>query len=550
MKLSCESYQDFIHLYIDHALSPESTKLLEAHLTECKECQDYLEAIKEDLPAPVIPSNSESEKTLIKQLRRNLLWTQSAFLLCGILICTLFTLSENMFQNVLLLPLIGLLGFLFTKKLLPIPLLTTAILWIGSWFKEGLNLDALLGLLLFAIIYFALTLIGSGIGYVLIHSKKDFRSQTPIRKVGTLSIYLVCGIVTVIIFLAYNSTNGNPITALYAKSQITHYLETTYVGADISLHEPSYSFKSGSYHATAYMHGYDDIRSFDIQYRHGDVWDNYFHLYLEDMATSKRLETEAKLEIEQLLNNANIPFDQVEVTLRVPKDTYNQVSFDKNVINEPMGISVLRYTKSKDSYETFSKWCESIRRILTTNGYNLESILLDSDPYFMVSRLSLSIQEDALQTPIVSAEKLNGFVDYGALNGIDENTPKDDYTKNNFYQDALLTSAITKTLEAEGFTDIYPSVQVSDHTVSIHIEWFGTRISPDTFADTCIALRNLILDNQTLFNGLLIDSIYFNYCWGTSYESYGITLYEDTLKTTTSDNILQDLLTDSKKPFY
>ena len=35
MNLPCESYQDFIHLYIDHALSEPSTRLLEKHLLEC-----------------------------------------------------------------------------------------------------------------------------------------------------------------------------------------------------------------------------------------------------------------------------------------------------------------------------------------------------------------------------------------------------------------------------------------------------------------------------------------------------------------------------------
>ena len=60
MNLPCESYQDFIHLYIDHALSEPSTRLLEKHLLECEVCKAYLETIQEDLPTPIVKEKTDT----------------------------------------------------------------------------------------------------------------------------------------------------------------------------------------------------------------------------------------------------------------------------------------------------------------------------------------------------------------------------------------------------------------------------------------------------------------------------------------------------------
>ncbi len=49
MKKNCDMIRDLMPLYIDEVCSKESKEYVEKHLQECKECQNYLEKLKENL---------------------------------------------------------------------------------------------------------------------------------------------------------------------------------------------------------------------------------------------------------------------------------------------------------------------------------------------------------------------------------------------------------------------------------------------------------------------------------------------------------------------
>lgn len=546
MNLPCESYQDFIHLYIDHALSEPSTRLLEKHLLECEVCKAYLETIQEDLPTPIVKEKTDTEQAFIKKLERRLLWTQSSFLFCGILICILFTLSQNMFQNLALLPLIGLLGYLFTKKLLPVPLLTTFILSISSWLKEGFSLDMITMIILLAFIYCILTLVGSGAGYLVIRLTHYFKTRSTWSKTGIFFTYLGLALLCLVILLAYNESNGNPFTALYAKKQMEDYLAHTYEGEDFSVHETTYNAKFALYDANAYIHGYKNPRPFTISYKNGRVWDDYFDRYLEDIETSRRLGREAASQIKALLNQHAIPFSEVSVSLRVSQNTYNDISFDKTTIKEPLSLSITLLTDTKDSYEDFSKWCEAIRNLITIQDYNINSLTLDSDPYSMVNRLSLILDGDEIYKPIQDISVLESFIDYGKLNHITDASQKDNSVKDNLYKNELLSNTLITKLHEMNLPIADVIIETSPNSSSITIEWFGERVCPYTFATTCITIRDLLVNEPELIQHLPIQSLDFSYYWGTMYDSYYAALYGEDIYTITTDKIVEDILSNEK----
>lgn len=67
-KTECEIVQDLLLGYIDGVLNKESKKLVEKHLSECKNCQKRLEEIKQDMKEN--ETNQKKEIDYLKKIRR------------------------------------------------------------------------------------------------------------------------------------------------------------------------------------------------------------------------------------------------------------------------------------------------------------------------------------------------------------------------------------------------------------------------------------------------------------------------------------------------
>ena len=67
-KTECETVQDLLLGYIDGVLNKESKKLVEKHLSECKNCQKRLEEIKQDMKEN--ETNQKKEIDYLKKIRR------------------------------------------------------------------------------------------------------------------------------------------------------------------------------------------------------------------------------------------------------------------------------------------------------------------------------------------------------------------------------------------------------------------------------------------------------------------------------------------------
>lgn len=64
-KAECEIVQDLLLGYVDDVLNAESKKIVEKHLSECKECQTKLKEIKTD-----IENNENNQKKQIDYLKK------------------------------------------------------------------------------------------------------------------------------------------------------------------------------------------------------------------------------------------------------------------------------------------------------------------------------------------------------------------------------------------------------------------------------------------------------------------------------------------------
>lgn len=96
-KKECEIVQDLLVNYADNVLNPESKKLVEKHLSECKDCQSELKYIKED----------SKEKNVVEQIELDYLKKlriktkiKSILLAIGIILLMAFIIYLNNFIKI------------------------------------------------------------------------------------------------------------------------------------------------------------------------------------------------------------------------------------------------------------------------------------------------------------------------------------------------------------------------------------------------------------------------------------------------------------------
>lgn len=61
-KISCDVIKDLLPLYKDDVCSAKSKDLIEAHLTECEDCREYLDALNSELPPVTLAQDGADPK--------------------------------------------------------------------------------------------------------------------------------------------------------------------------------------------------------------------------------------------------------------------------------------------------------------------------------------------------------------------------------------------------------------------------------------------------------------------------------------------------------
>ena len=338
--------------------------------------------------------------------------------------------------------------------------------------------------------------------------------------------------------------NGNPITACYAQFKMRDYLEENYPDMTANLSTAHYNYKGSYYGSSAMFYAEEATHTFNVYYRGGSVWDDYFTSYLEDIPNEYRLGEEISEEISTLLTDYDIPFLSVDCQVRIEKGLYDGVPYNKATFNEPLSLGIYTLTDIKQSPEEFATWCEQIRLLLTMEGYNIDNITFDSDPHLMANRLSLTLNKNEVLIPIEDITSYKGFFDYGSANNIDATMTAQEigYAKIDFYYDSMLSKELTSMVRSLGLETAYVKASVNEvNELDLSVYYSGQRISIDAFADNYILIVDAFREAQ-IFNTYTVMPLSIQYGWGTSNESYSYAVYNEQLDLLSSNTIIQTLL--------
>lgn len=543
MKIDCNTYRDLIPLYLKHQLSNSSKQLVEEHIASCPVCQEYFKNRKIALQEELFIADEQRETNLTQ---KQVIFSQWMFLACGVFLSILSTMTNDISQHIILLPFVGLIGYLLTGKTRSLPIIVSILLTLTIIFKDALqgSFDSALGYILYLIIFFFLALVGTLCGKLLKRFSKDFKSQVTLRKIQIILAWMATCIASIALFVFFNVRNGNLFSACYAQFQMKHYLETMYPESAYKLATAHYNYKDGYYSTSAKLFTDETANPFTLFYRKGKVWDDYFSSYLEDEPTQYRLNEEVTHAIGLLLEQHHIPYNHITCSLEIAKGTYDNVHFSPETFEKPLDIGIYALTDIKQTNEEFTLWCEEIRRLLLNEGYLIDKLTLESDPHLMANRLALTLNEKELENPIEDVNSYKHFVDYGLLNDFDETMTSAElgYEKVDFYYDSTLSSQIKKILEANDIAPIYVNAELNDaKELNLSICCFGERISIDHFAEITQTIMSSLQENH-IFDTYKVMPLLMKYGWGTPSQSYSYTLYDEQIADYNEEDVIQTLL--------
>ncbi|MBP1581394.1 MAG: zf-HC2 domain-containing protein [Oscillospiraceae bacterium] len=162
IKISCEMCMDLIPLVRDGIASPDSCQAVRQHIETCPQCRELFDG--------TVPPAADNQQAL-EQLRRKAQLFSAMLLMFGILFGLGLTSSSGLFYNIIIMPLIGAVGyFIFHWKalyLVPGLLLGTHLLTNALGLIRGVEHLDLPSLLLWNVLYCIFALIGTIIAGLL-----------------------------------------------------------------------------------------------------------------------------------------------------------------------------------------------------------------------------------------------------------------------------------------------------------------------------------------------------------------------------------------------
>lgn len=171
--MECGVIQDLIPLVADGVACPESERLVREHAETCEVCRAALEACSAgDTPIPVLQDVEPDDRRVLARIRGGLLAAGGLFLLAGVLLGVILTDSAGVFYNFLLMPVVGILGYLlFRGKWYLAAAGVAALSFLGVFLQgvleSGLKIWTLQNALIYAVIYTFLALLGMTIAALL-----------------------------------------------------------------------------------------------------------------------------------------------------------------------------------------------------------------------------------------------------------------------------------------------------------------------------------------------------------------------------------------------
>lgn len=174
-KISCDICMDLIPLVKDDIASKDSCDTIKEHISECPKCKILFDEISNinKLDNENIKIN---DKKIISKIRNQLVFGSIIMIILGSFIGVGISESEWMFYNIIIMPVIGCVGyFLLNKKsyIVPIGIFILTYIWNlikyiieGSFNKSDIG-SIIIAPVTWAIIYSGLCLLGVLIGFLL-----------------------------------------------------------------------------------------------------------------------------------------------------------------------------------------------------------------------------------------------------------------------------------------------------------------------------------------------------------------------------------------------
>lgn len=111
--ITCDIVQDLIPLVCDGVASPDSERLVRSHAEHCDECRQMLGST--DMPRQTAEIPPPDDKKILAYIRRRYIVFVCLIMMLGAMIGVLFTGTEFIFQNLIIMPLVGALSYLCFK---------------------------------------------------------------------------------------------------------------------------------------------------------------------------------------------------------------------------------------------------------------------------------------------------------------------------------------------------------------------------------------------------------------------------------------------------
>lgn len=326
-KISCEICEDLITLVKNGNANDDIKTVVKNHIEHCNECKerhkeqyflydthyDTIDDVVDDAVDDnldnilyyTLDDNSDDDidkgKSSFKTKRKYGL-ILVLVVIFSILLGVGITTTENQFYNILLMPVIGILGYIIFryKASYIVPIFIIIIRMVYILVQNILGIKTIYdftSLLMYDLIYYFFIVLGIIIaGLIHFDFKTAYGTKSRLASVGASVI------VVFIIGLAFGRL-GNPISEMVVRNKTQNYIETTYKDKNLYLDKTNYSYTDFYYYT--YIRSKDSIDTkFTVSYDlHGNFkYDNYNDYVLSGVNTMTRLVEEYDRLINDIIN--------------------------------------------------------------------------------------------------------------------------------------------------------------------------------------------------------------------------------------------------------
>ena len=242
-KQNCDICRDLLPLVKDGVANPGSAEFVLSHTAECEECN----ALSQSTQAQTVPV-SDGKKT-IAAARTAYLTAGCVLLIIGALVAISFSEGDNVFYNILIMPVIGAAAWLWFKKYAAAVILPfiAVLSCVGMFLNDVFTPSTIIW---FTCAYTALCALGILIGALLSNAFKGDK-----KRLGKTGARIICGVAAVVLSLAViivtNGLMGNPVSASLAQSKAQKYVDEKYPELTLRADAAKYDREMGCYTLTA-----------------------------------------------------------------------------------------------------------------------------------------------------------------------------------------------------------------------------------------------------------------------------------------------------------